>query len=101
MKASKFYTSKNYVEALDETFRLVDEAILSPQGAQQLKQYRSGTADGGYGNNADVSKGTGCTANVLLITPNKYIVANAGDSRSSLCRGGKAFDLSEDHKPES
>lgn len=41
-----------------------------------------------------VSGGTGCTANVVLITPDKYIVANAGDSRSSLCRKGKALDLS-------
>lgn len=41
-----------------------------------------------------VSGGTGCTANVVLITPDKYIVANAGDSRSSLCRKGKAYDLS-------
>ena len=48
-----------------------------------------------------ISKTTGCTANVVLITPTQYIVANAGDSRSSLCRGGKAIDLSSDHKPES
>jgi serine/threonine protein phosphatase PrpC len=48
-----------------------------------------------------ISKTTGCTANVVLITPKSYIVANAGDSRSSLCRGGKAIDLSTDHKPES
>ena len=48
-----------------------------------------------------ISKTTGCTANVVLITPTQFIVANAGDSRSSLCRGGKAIDLSFDHKPES
>lgn len=48
-----------------------------------------------------ISKTTGCTANVVLITPTQYIVANAGDSRSSLCRGGKAIDLSFDHKPQS
>ena len=46
-----------------------------------------------------MSNGTGCTANVILITPDKFVVANAGDSRSSLCRKGKALDLSEDHKP--
>lgn len=34
------------------------------------------------------------------MTPDKYIVANAGDSRSVLCRSGKAIDLSKDHKPE-
>lgn len=43
---------------------------------------------------------TGCTANVLLITPKKYYVANAGDSRSVLCVGNSAVALSEDHKPD-
>ena len=48
-----------------------------------------------------IANGTGCTANVVLITPEKYIIANAGDSRSVLCRSsGKAEPLSEDHKPE-
>lgn len=47
-----------------------------------------------------IANGTGCTANVVLITPEHYIIANAGDSRSVLCRGGKALPLSEDHKPE-
>ena len=35
-----------------------------------------------------------------MITPTHYIVANAGDSRSVLCRASKAIDFSEDHKPE-
>lgn len=32
---------------------------------------------------------------------NQLIVANAGDSRCVLCRGGQALDMSFDHKPES
>jgi len=48
-----------------------------------------------------ISRTTGCTANVVLITPTHIIVANAGDSRSVLCKEGKAIDLSFDHKPES
>lgn len=41
----------------------------------------------------------GCTANVCLIRPHQIVVANAGDTRSVLSRGGRAVPLSEDHKP--
>lgn len=43
---------------------------------------------------------TGCTAHVLLITKNRYFIANTGDSRSFLCRNNKAYPLSFDHKPD-
>lgn len=36
----------------------------------------------------------------LHARPRSVIVANCGDSRAILCRGGKAVELSEDHKPE-
>jgi protein phosphatase 1G len=41
----------------------------------------------------------GCTAVVTLIVGNIIYVANAGDSRSVLCRKGGAVPLSFDHKP--
>lgn len=37
---------------------------------------------------------------MILITPDKFYVANAGDSRSALSRSGAAIPLSYDHKPE-
>jgi len=49
----------------------------------------------------DESGSTGCTANVVVIhhAAKKIYCANAGDARSVLCRGTKAIDLSEDHRP--
>lgn len=40
----------------------------------------------------------GSTAVVAIVTPDKIIVANCGDSRAVLCRNGKAIPLSNDHK---
>ncbi|KAF4664613.1 hypothetical protein FOZ61_000683 [Perkinsus olseni] len=50
-------------------------------------------------------EGQGCTAVVCLIALGddeeypRLICANAGDSRCMVVRDGKAYDLSEDHKP--
>jgi len=41
----------------------------------------------------------GCTALVCCVRPEAITVANAGDCRAVLCRGGQAIDMSEDHKP--
>ncbi len=45
----------------------------------------------------------GCTSNVIYINSadRKIYVANAGDSRCTMCKGGKAVEMSLDHKPES
>ena len=44
----------------------------------------------------------GCTANVVMIDypQNKIYVANAGDSRCIMGKGGNIVPLSFDHKPE-
>jgi serine/threonine protein phosphatase PrpC len=43
----------------------------------------------------------GCTANVVLITPDFVYCANAGDSRAVACTlKGETKELSRDHKPE-
>lgn len=47
-----------------------------------------------------VADSVGCTANVVLISGNRIVVANAGDSRSALSRNGQIVQLSKDHKPE-
>ncbi|CAK8566581.1 unnamed protein product [Lathyrus sativus] len=42
----------------------------------------------------------GSTAVVAVVTPDKIIVSNCGDSRAVLCRNGVAIPLSSDHKPD-
>lgn len=42
---------------------------------------------------------SGCTAIASIISPTFTIIANAGDSRSILCKGGKTIPMSDDHKP--
>jgi serine/threonine protein phosphatase PrpC len=60
-----------------------------------------GGADGNGGENNLQLDSIGCTANAILVEDMKKLyVANAGDSRSVLCRNGVAVPLSYDHKPE-
>ncbi|KAG8074402.1 hypothetical protein GUJ93_ZPchr0006g40774 [Zizania palustris] len=42
----------------------------------------------------------GSTAVVAVLGPRHVVVANCGDSRAVLCRGGTAIPLSCDHKPD-
>jgi serine/threonine protein phosphatase PrpC len=42
----------------------------------------------------------GTTAIILLVQGNVYFIANLGDSRAVLCTGGRAVQISVDHKPD-
>ncbi|KAL5567582.1 hypothetical protein UlMin_024157 [Ulmus minor] len=42
----------------------------------------------------------GSTAVVALVSTEKVVVSNCGDSRAVLCRNGVAIPLSSDHKPD-
>jgi len=58
---------------------------------------------GGKGDDdTDVALMTGCTASVCAIDEQnkKLYFANAGDSRSVLCKNGVAYPMSIDHKPD-
>ncbi|KAE9606140.1 hypothetical protein Lal_00024530 [Lupinus albus] len=46
------------------------------------------------------SDAVGSTAVTAILTPEKLVVANCGDSRAVLCRNGVAIPLSSDHKPD-
>ncbi|KAI3715664.1 hypothetical protein L6452_22650 [Arctium lappa] len=45
-------------------------------------------------------KDAGSTASIAILVGNRLLVANVGDSRAVICRGGNAFAVSRDHKPD-
>jgi protein phosphatase 1L len=45
------------------------------------------------------SRDAGSTASTAVLVGDRLLVANVGDSRAVICRGGKAVALSTDHKP--
>jgi len=74
----------------------MDELMSKPAGQRKLLELQNQSDGfGGTGNSY-----AGCTATVILVTKTEIICANAGDSRTVLCKSGRAKDLSEDHKPE-
>ena len=92
------YKNKHYGHALDVAFKKVDEAIISEEGKKILREKLFETrGDNVLDDRLVYDSGSG--ANVVLITPEKYFIANIGDSRSVLCRNGNTIRLSQDHKP--
>lgn len=79
------------VEGEDKSFDFLRSFMVAQQNALRAQE------DGESGPRHEVQ--AGCTAVVALLHGNKLFIANAGDSRAVLCRDGKAFPLSEDHKP--
>ncbi|CAK9250759.1 unnamed protein product, partial [Sphagnum jensenii] len=45
------------------------------------------------------NRDAGSTASTAVLVGDRLLVANVGDSRAVICRGGEAFALSSDHKP--
>lgn len=72
--------TKDTKSAIVEAFRQTDANYLSEEKGQQ--------------------KDAGSTASTALLVGDRLFVANVGDSRVVACRGGSAFPLSIDHKPD-
>ena len=122
--------NKNYINgdlqtAIKETFIKMDEIMQTSEGKEEIKKYAriSKQEDDIQSKNEppnsqmamlaqlvgqkdpesdEIAMRTGCTGCVCVIDENtkKLYFANAGDSRVVLCKGGKAFPKSTDHKPE-
>lgn len=74
--------------ALEEAFTSVDTAFLNEWQADV-----SARAARGCG----TQRFPGCTALAAVIAGGRLFVANAGDSRGVVCRGGQAMTLTRDH----
>ncbi|GFQ06176.1 probable protein phosphatase 2c 59 [Phtheirospermum japonicum] len=46
------------------------------------------------------NRDAGSTASTAILVGNRLLVANVGDSRAVICRGGTAIAVSRDHKPD-
>ncbi|XAR71468.1 Phosphoprotein phosphatase, partial [Bertholletia excelsa] len=46
------------------------------------------------------NKDAGSTASTAILVGDRLLVANVGDSRAVICRGGNAMAVSRDHKPD-
>ncbi|KAL9263613.1 putative protein phosphatase 2C 59 [Drosera capensis] len=46
------------------------------------------------------NRDAGSTASTAILVADRLLVANVGDSRAVICRGGEAIAVSRDHKPD-
>ena len=115
------YQKGDIKKALEETYLQMDKLMLEKDGKEELiAEYKKSKEESAKikENNknaqiellrevidpkeqpdAKISMFTGCTANVLCIQDRKLYFANAGDSRSVMCKKGQAVPMSVDHKP--
>jgi len=98
MKLDSFKQGK-YEDALIEVNLKLDNLMQSKENYVELYKYATETDETPNANDLNGTE-SGCTATVVLITPNKIYCSNAGDSRTVMSEGGKTIPLSVDHKPD-
>lgn len=85
LKKTAEYKSGNYGAALTKCFIEMDELMMPEKSKDPITAF---------------SMSAGCTACVCIVSKDKIICANSGDSRAVLDRSDKAVEMSEDHKPD-
>ena len=95
------YCSKNLLDGVKKNFKRksdADEADRVKDAVHEgfIKLDEEMKSKTPWSNGEDRS---GTTAVVVVITPSKIIFGNCGDSRGILCRSGKVYFTTSDHKP--
>lgn len=96
--------TKDYANALKETFIALDDEMRTPQGIEDLKVYKKPEQSTpmmfSRPTHDNPAVHAGATATAIIVTETHIYCANAGDSRTVLSEAGVNVDLSEDHKPD-
>ena len=100
LKTDTDFKSGNYRQAIVSTFKKLDELICSQRGEEQLRSLNKSLSGKPLSPDDKIGYRAGTTCIIMLITKDKYIVGNIGDSRAVLSRNHQAVALSEDHKPD-
>ncbi|KAH9572848.1 hypothetical protein CY35_02G173300 [Sphagnum magellanicum] len=87
------YVKKNLFDNLLKHPKFIDDTKLAI--AESYKQ----TDQDYLRAESNQQRDAGSTASTAVLVGDCLLVANVGDSRAVICRGGKAFALSNDHKP--
>ncbi|KAM7522342.1 hypothetical protein LguiA_012244 [Lonicera macranthoides] len=86
--------SSEWKNVMERSFNRMDKEVI------EVKEGASSGPSCRCEHQAPACYAVGSAAVVSVLTPDKIIVANCGDSRAVLCRSGKAIPLSVDHKPD-
>lgn len=78
-------------ETMERSFTRMDEEVQESNGSDRISNCRCELR-------TPQCDAVGATAVVAVVTPEKIVVSNCGDSRAVLCRNGVAIPLSSDHK---
>lgn len=100
LKNNENYRSKRFDLSLSENFLRMDSLLNTQEGQKELMRLKRDLPDAYEIRPEEIDCMAGCTAVVAFIRKNQLLVANAGDSRCVLAKGGRAIDMTTDHKPD-